>query len=62
MTAMLAAADEAQMKRAAVALECFVEAVEAWSAAEKAAWEAGRGSHREASATTDGTSIEGDAA
>jgi len=51
MTKMLPASHEAQMKAGADALRCFVEALEAWSAAEKAAWEVGRSGSRQAGAT-----------
>lgn len=59
MTIMVAASHEAQMNAAAEsALRCFVEALEAFSAAEKAAWEVGREGSRQAGATDDGGSDE----
>lgn len=51
MKDILAASHEAEMKPGAGALRCFVEALEAWSAAEKAAWEVGRSGSRQAGAT-----------
>lgn len=52
MTASLVASGEAQVNAAtASALLCFVEALEAWSAAERAAWEVGRGGPRQAGVT-----------
>lgn len=55
MIAMVAPSHEAQMNAGAEALRCFVEALEAFSAAEKAAWEVGRGGPRQAGATETGT-------
>ena len=58
MTKMLPASHEAQMNAGADALRCFVEALEAWSAAERAAWEVGRSGSRQAGATDDDGSDE----
>ena len=54
MIAMVAPSHEAQMNAGAEALRCFVEALEAFSAAEKAAWEVGRSGSRQAGATDTG--------
>ena len=51
MNTSVAASHEAQMNGSADPLRCFVEALEAWSAAERAAWEVGRSGSRQAGAT-----------